>query len=398
MKILKSFIAGIILIPAILTACKNTEFAGEQQTPRFKAENGVYTNVNAEKTNKATLMFAGDMMISKNQAFAIKNGEYEYEYSFDYVSDIIKQSDFAAANLEALVSKSSPVRWEKFSIDTPKGAMANLNSSEAILAAVVKAGFDAVVTANNHMLDGGLAGVTETIDKLDEYGLLHTGTFKSADEDRYIIVDVNGIKIALLSYGTGSLNSMSELYSDDEMAVYINRYLKNPVKKNIADAKSAGADYVIVFMHWGIQNSDVIDGARTERAQFVADAGADYIVGSHPHVINRYDVITAKDGRKVPCMYSMGNFLSGMDEAENSRNRDTLILRLVLEKSGNTVTISEEGYIPCFILEEYGGRKYVIMPCGGEYGGIFNAETKLSRDRTAAALGGGISPVPRTAF
>jgi len=391
-RLFKTIIFLLVLLPALTTACRRT---AESETPRFKLENGVYANKNAEKTNKALLMFAGDLMISKNQAESIKKGEYEYIYSFDYVSDLFKRSDFAAANLESLVSKSSPVRWEQFSIETPKGKMANLNSSEAILEATVKAGFDAVVTANNHMLDGGIVGITETIDKIDEYGLLHTGTFKNKDEDRFIIVDVNGIKIALLSYGTGSLNSMSELYTDEEMAVYINRYLKNPVKQNIAEAKSAGADYVIVFMHWGLQNSTVIDDSRAERAQFIADAGADYIIGSHPHVVNRYEVITAEDGRKVPCMYSMGNFLSGMDEAENHLNRDTLILLLELEKTDSGVKIASEGYIPCYILEEYNGKKYVIMPClvKEEFGGIDTEETRASRERIKNALGSGIAEI-----
>ena len=344
----------------------------------------------AEKANRAVLMFAGDLMISYDMATAVADGSYDYMYSLDYVSRIFGQSDFAVANLETLISPSMPYRWEELSVITPQGSMPNCNSAPEYLEMVRKSGLDAVVTANNHCLDGGIVGITETIDNVREYGLLHTGTFKDADESRYIIVDINGIKIALHSYVTGSLNSMSELYTDEEMAIYINRYLKSAVKRDIKESKSRGAEYTVVFMHWGLQNSTELNEARLERAQYIADMGADYIVGAHPHVINAYDRITASDGRVVPCVYSMGNFLSGMDQVPNSMNRDTLIWRLEIEKRSDGVVISDESYIPCFILDEYEGKKYIVMPCGEEYGGIHSEETVKSRERITATLGGEI--------
>jgi len=398
--LLKTFFA-ISLTVIISTACSGNGSSGvsrepseplfEISQPRFTLSDGVYTNKKAQKTNRAILMFAGDLMMSYDQARDIAKGSYDYITSFDRVSGIFAQSDFAAANLETLISHSAPYRWDVNNIDTPQGKMPNCNSSPTFLGAVKRAGFDAVVTANNHCLDAGFQGIFETIDNLERYKLLHTGTFKDKDDDRFIIIDVNGIKIALLSYGTGTLNSMVDLYTDEQMAPHINRYEEDAVERDIAAAKARGAEYIIVFMHWGGQNSTELNSSRLKRALQIAEAGADYIAGAHPHVINPYDIITTSDGREVPCMYSMGNFLSGMDEVKGHLNRDSLILRIELEKSDGGVTLAEDSYIPCYIRTKHKEDKYVIVPCGEEYGGIDTKGTATSRIRTKELLGEKIS-------
>ena len=367
------------------------------------------------KTNKITgepvgertavCMFTGDLMCLAGQQYdAGRTGKYDFYPSFKYVDPILKSADLVCGNLETLLSESNPItRVQKYENEQPQ-----CNGPESYLNALKKAGFDMLVTANNHTCDWGPTGITETKRHLDDAGFANAGTHyninvkkpdtaKSGSStgnemlndqagERYSIFEANGIKIAILSY-THLMNQRAKMTSA-EMKTMVHLFDRDTVEKDIADAKEAGAEFVAVYLHFGSENVEDINSTQSKDAQFVAEAGADLIIGSHPHCLQKCAYLKTSDKRKVLCMYSMGNFVSSM---ARDINNDTIILRVEITKTIKRkkieVTMTDASYIPCKVLAR-DGRSFVVMPTNkGLNGGLSYTSLKEAHDRIAAVLG-----------
>lgn len=235
------------------------------------------------------------------------SGTWDFRESFQYVRQILRRGDLTIGNLETMVSQSSPLGMQILRLeDKPY-----LNAPASFLDAVKYAGYDLLTMANNHNVDTGLRGIYETLQNVEDWGFMHTGLFGSEEDDRYIIVEVNGIKIGIVSY-SAFYNDKDGNLTESGQDVLLNRYGKDKARADIRAAKKAGAEFVIAFIHWGAENTHAITHNQEQYARNLARAGADYIVGSHPHALQRYDIITTSSGREVPVIYSMGNFLSSM--------------------------------------------------------------------------------------
>ena len=362
--------------------------------PRFKLQDGIYTNPSSTlQQNRATLMLVGDIMcLSQQQRHAMANGAFNFNSSFDYVKPVLEKADFVAGNLETMISQTSPYKWEHSRVFAPKGITTNCNAPATFLDAIRYAGFDAVLTSNNHCLDTGIKGLKETLENINRYKLMNTGIFSDSKDTRHLLIDINGIKVALLSYTGTIFNSWESTITQEECDVHVNAYSAEKVKADIGLAKSRGAEYIITYIHWGPINTSVVKPNQVRRAQELADAGVDYIIGSHPHVLMKYDVLKSKDGRNVPIVYSMGNFLSSMDQVDDKLNRDSIILSIGLAKDENGVRLENEEYIPCFTCSTLRGKRYVIMPCSCDInGGYTSANIARSRQRTKKAIGNKIN-------
>ena len=270
-------------------------------------------------------------------------GTWDFRESFQYVRQILRRGDLVIGNLETMVSQSSPLGMQIHRLeDKPY-----LNAPASYLDALKYAGYDLLTMANNHNVDTGLRGIYETLRNVDDWGFMHTGLFSSESDDRYIIVEVNGIRIGMVSY-SAFYNDKDSNLTESGQDVLLNRYASDKAKADIRAARKAGAEFVIAFIHWGAENTHDTTWNQEQYACTLARAGADYIVGSHPHALQRYDIIETSDGREVPVIYSMGNFLSNM---QRDINNDTIILQLNLqrEKSGGVVVESHRIY-PCTVL------------------------------------------------
>jgi poly-gamma-glutamate synthesis protein (capsule biosynthesis protein) len=348
---------------------------------------GIDSGPQAKKTDKAVLMFAGDLMCSyEMQKSAMIGDAFAFNAGFNYVKPILELSDLAIGALETVISQTAPYMYEQAMIMSPGGMQYNCNAPAAFLDALAYAGFGVVVTANNHNLDAGLQGIAETLDNLDSCHLPNTGMFRQNMDSRFLLFDINGINIAILSYAT-AFNTFDGLYNKQALDICINKYGQNKARADIAAAKMAGADFIIVFIHWGKQNSVTVTNNQYLYGQELADAGADYIVGGHPHVLNPYDVLHTADGRNVPVIYSLGNFFTDMNEVAYI-NSDAVIWRLELEKSADGVRIADEGYIPCYIFQNFEGQRCVTVPCDSvlaNMGAI--SELNDARERIRRSLG-----------
>ena len=277
-------------------------------------------------------------------------GTWNFSDSFVYAREILRRGDLVIGNLETMVSQSSPLGMQIHRLeDKPY-----LNAPASYLDALKYAGYDLLTMANNHNVDTGLRGIYETLRNVDDWGFMHTGLFSSESDDRYIIVEVNGIRIGMVSY-SAFYNDKDSNLTESGQDVLLNRYASDKAKADIRAARKAGAEFVIAFIHWGAENTHDTTWNQEQYARTLARAGADYIVGSHPHALQRYDIIETSDGREVPVIYSMGNFLSNM---QRDINNDTIILQLNLqrEKSGDVVVESHRIY-PCTVLHSAAVKK-----------------------------------------
>jgi poly-gamma-glutamate synthesis protein (capsule biosynthesis protein) len=194
-----------------------------------------------------------------------------------------------------------------------------------VLPALVDVGYDACTTASNHTIDEGYAGVKRTLDDLDAAGLRHTGSARSAAEAKrpVIITTANGVRVALLAYSFG-FNGLSRPAGKPWLANLSNLH---DILAAAHRAKRAGADIVVLSMHWGVEyNLQATPEQISEAHQLLASPDIDLILGDHPHVVEPAQRI---NGKWV--VYSMGNQIS--------RHEDPVL-------------VSREGAMPMFTFTE----------------------------------------------
>ncbi len=325
----------------------------------------------AEK--RAVMMFTGDLMCTaKQQRSAAKCG-FDFHDTFRQLRDIISNADFSAGVLETVCCDTRPYEYEQLRLDS---GSPNCNSPTSFVAAVASAGFSAMITANNHNCDCGMDGLYSTADAIKRCGMKNIGTLG----DNPVMVNVNGIKTAIIActmISNGTEGSLG-LAGVNPNGAYSREYFTELVNS----ARSMGAEYIVAFIHWGAMNTPRVRKHQLDEAQFIADAGADLIVGSHPHLIQRFSWLRSADGRRVPCAYSLGNMLSAMSEIDG--NRDGAVLRAELRRENGAI-LTRVSYIPCMTEDRSWG--YEIVPVFPPH----DKESAASFERTKTVLGTGIN-------
>ena len=337
-------------------------------------------NLKTEETKKedkseVKILAMGDMIfhqpIVKNYR---SNDTYDFTPIFANISADINEADLALANFEGSVNSNRKLSGFPL-FNFPKETIYSLKN----------VGFDALSTANNHALDTGLDGIGETISHIKESGMKNFGTL-TEDGDKGIIIEKNGIKIGLISF-TDTLNGMDSLMRGKEYSV---NTFDQDVKSDIQNLKD-NSDLVIVYPHWGNEYQLVPNERQILLKEMLQDAGADIILGSHPHVLQRYEV-EDKNDKKYFTIYSMGNALSNQ-RVENLKKSgvDTgAIIKLVIEKdniSGET-KLKEYGVYPTYVNRYYANGKLNydlvkledLLP-GGRLDGVTTKELKAKADK-----------------
>ena len=359
----------------------------------YSENEGCYVQSKPGQEGAAVIMMVGDMMCGKTQSDAQWDPEVGWNYndSYEYVRKVTKDSDLAVGNLETLLAAGWPYMSDEAYIENKN----NCNSPSRYLDAVKYGGIDAVVMSNNHNCDGGTRALAETIEQVDRYNFIRTGVYKDASEKRFFITKVNGIKVGFLSYNSPKtgFNFKDADWSKEEKDTMLNIFNEEKIKKDVKDLRDAGAEYVIVYMHWGIKNFKNPTDDQIREATQAANAGVDYIVGSNPHVLQRFDILTTEDGRKVPCAYSIGNFQSIMKQVEG--NRDSVLLRVTLKKGANgKVVLADNKYVPFYTYTNIEGCRWAPVPLIMNYDfGIKRVKRKESRDRIFRSMGDKIKSI-----
>lgn len=346
---------------------------------------GFWKSPQATKNNSAVITMAGDMMCSATQMrkqYSEAEG-WNFNQSFKYVKQVFESSDLAIGNVETLLASSWPYMIDEAWIDNKN----NCNAPARYLDAVKYAGFDLIAMANNHNCDGGVRALLDTIDQVEKYKFIMTGVFKKDDDPRYVIVDVNGIKVGIVSYMTAetTFNGKDKTWTDEEKQRHLNVFKYEEAARDITLCKKAGAEFVIAYMHWGNKNYRNITEGQRKRALEISNAGADLIIGSNPHLVQIYDEIKSKDGRNVPCYYSIGNFQATMNQVDG--NRESVIVKIELQKSkSGKVVIKANEAIPCYCYTRIDDALWCTVPLPKEYNE--SPKSGISRIRNVnAALG-----------
>ena len=292
--------------------------------------------VTGEKTSDATLTFTGDIMCHSyqyNEAYDASTGTYDFSHNFTDMKKYFDEADLVVGNLETVFAGA----------DVGISDYPCFNSPDAFADAIADAGFDVLTTANNHSMDKRMDGVLRTLDVLDERGIDHIGTYRSAEERENILIrDVNGIKIAFLSYTYGT-NGIPVPES----------WLVNPldeelIKSDIARAKALEPDMIVVLPHMGNEYEEYVRDTFKNWAHMMLEAGADIVVASHPHVLQPMETVELADDdggtRTGFIMYSMGNFISS--QTTPPRNA-SILLNIDIEKTWQGETyIKEVSFVP----------------------------------------------------
>ncbi len=323
---------------------------------------------------KAVLMFTGDLMCAVNHQRACASRQFDFHDSFSPVRKILAEADFAAGVLETTCYDPAPYEFEQLRLDS--GAP-NCNSPSSFLTAVAGAGFDMLVTANNHSCDTGYEGLTATVESVKQLGMYNLGSLG----DNPVFRDINGIRVAFIAFtmiSNGHERNIPEI-TPDTRAEYSREYFQRMYDL----ARGGGAEYVVAYQHWGSMNSKTVKEKQIKEAQFMALCGVDLIVGSHPHMIQEFTYVKTPRGRLVPCAYSLGNFISS--QAELNENRDSAILRVELYRAGEDIE-ADISYIPCMSANsDCGVTVYPISNC-------FNDASRRAFTRIKETMGGEIQP------
>ena len=309
------FIKGIILLTIVLSllpSCKQGK----------KTEGAsIVTPQEEAKADTLRLVFAGDIMTHGPQIKAADRGHGTYDFtpSFELVRPMIERADLALANLETTFG------------GTPYRGYPMFSSPSSLGSALKEAGFDVLTTANNHSCDRGHYGVVNTIDVLDSLGIRTTGSYRTRAERSQrtpLIIDVRGIKLAVLAYtyGTNGLPIPQPALVDT-----INL---EQISDDLRRADSLGADYKIVQIHWGNEYEKHPNKRQRDLAAVLARQGVGAVIGSHPHVVQDSEWIEEEGAKmKTFVIYSLGNFISNQTSPAATRGGMLLSLELIRERS-----------------------------------------------------------------
>lgn len=257
-----------------------------------------------------TLIFAGDIMLDDGPGRLIEQGGDPLQP----FSAILKDADYRIANLECPIAEGGSEFANK---------IYSFRAKPSTLP-VLQGRFDAVSLANNHSGDYGQSAFLETLHHLDQAGIARFGGGRNlAEAHQPLWINRKGLKIAVLGYNEFKPRSFEAgaewpgvAWSEDDQVI-----------DDIRAAKSAGADLIIPFMHWGWEKETRPGERQRTLARRMIDEGAALVVGGHPHVTQGAEVYKGK-----PIIYSLGNFVFDGFDYDNAKRG--WLLRLKLDRSG----------------------------------------------------------------
>ena len=313
---------------------------------------------------------------------------YDFTFAYENLRDFYAGYDVNWLNQETLVNDAfEPSGYPLFS--TPTG----------ITDALYDIGFRVFSTSNNHSYDKGAQGIESSMahwasmpDDVVTAGFYPLTEEAEAQSDGLSYQTVNGITIGYLSY-TEYTNGIPTPSDAEHGVVYLDD--TDTISAQMAEMRP-NCDVLVVSCHWGVEGSHDVTEAQRQKAQWLADQGADLIIGTHPHVTQTAEWLTAADGRPVFVAYSLGNFISAQSSPDNMIGA---ILSVSFEKTiqpdgSSTTVVKEPQLIPTVTQYENGYadiRVYLFRDYTDELGAA-HGNFALSRDYIQQVLETSIDP------
>ncbi|MEM6294696.1 MAG: CapA family protein [Myxococcota bacterium] len=323
-----------------------------------------------------TIAAVGDIMGHRE----IQRQAYKTDEGFGAVwaniADLLAAADVTYGNLEAPTAPGLGRDHEahddpgrRFD-NTVYSGYARFNIHPSILDDLVRAGFDVVSTANNHSLDRDAEGIDRSLDQLRKRTLKHTGTrYQNSDDAFHTVTTAGDLRIAWVActkhtnFGKDELGQVLHCFEPTDPVRKLVRRLKK--RKNI--------DAIIVTPHWGKEYNHDPSERQQKFAQRWLDAGATAIIGSHPHVIQPWEIRETEDGRQGFVFYSLGNFFS---HQRTLNRRSTVLLYVGLAKTEAGVRVVGARYVPLHVRME-GNKNAFFVEAIDRVGGHDDARALL---------------------
>lgn len=268
--------------------------------------------------SQITLLFGGDILLSDHVLSAYgQAGGIEGILDQGFLK-VIDEADLFIANQEFPFSDRGTAAEDKqFTF--------RLSPEKVHIFQEMK--LDLVSLANNHALDFGRDALMDTIETLDQAGISHIGAGENLEQAKnFVIKEINGIKVGFL--GATRVIPVPEWAATQQRGGMLSTYDPSVLLSSISELRSQ-CDYLVVYVHWGIERAETPESYQRTLGQQYIDAGADLVVGSHPHVLQGIEYYKGK-----PIIYSLGNFIFG------SSIPKTALLQVVLEKGQNDLDLT----------------------------------------------------------
>ncbi|MBR2406028.1 MAG: CapA family protein [Clostridia bacterium] len=386
----------------------------------------------------ATVGNSGDILIHTPvlRSAKVSSGVYDFEPMFQYLKPYVSALDYSAINLEFGIGKGESDYYQ---------AEMYFRVPPSLIDTVTGTGYDLGLCANNHVTNG--SSLSLTANTYVERNLDFIGLRASSADKRYLVKDVNGIKLGFVNYTYGAqtgTTGMVNYFSTKALDAFY-----ADMQQQMENMKSEGAEAIIVYLHWGNEYETKPNAYQTQMANKLCEMGVDVIVGGHPHKIQPLELITAENGNQTVCLYSMGNILSNQtiesmyggssktssgsdwqlggqcqyrdvksrykdthygehhyDCNDNGHTEDGLVFEYTFSKyEDGTVILTGVDVLPtwCYMTGSGNSRKYTIVPldksCESEWQTKFGvAEVDMlyaqrSYERTMALVGEGITAI-----
>ena len=321
-----------------------------------------------------TLSAIGDLLLHQSviDGGLQEDGSYRYDHVFADTRELLAGADYTLANYEGTLA------------GPPYSGYPQFGGPDAIAAAMRDAGIDLAVTANNHCLDRRLAGVVRTPQVFSEAGLATVGTRSKPEDPTFVLTDVGGVQVGITAWtwetiGTPTQRAINGIPLPREAEPLIDSFNPSRAERyagdlenmalRVAEMRGAGAECVVFVPHWGEEYVGVSNTRQRDMAQFLSDAGVDVIFGMHPHVLQEAELLHSEEtGRDTLVFYSLGGFLSNMDQGTHGTNGhalDAIIASATVARaSDGTVRVVSGGYVGTTIVREKRNGKIIhrVLP------------------------------------
>lgn len=363
----KIFILAVVLLLA--WEVKNIYFnkthvdETERETTIADKEETTTANQDSNKSNlsdgtKVTLVATGDNFMHESVIESGKqaDGTYNYDYIFKGISKYIDAADISILNQASVIGGNS----------LGISGYPTFNSPEEICDAVLKAKFNVVLMASNRVNSMGTEAIKNCINiwnqKASSIQVMGINKDKEDADNNIKIIETNGVKIAMLNYtyGLNTKLSTDDLYLVDFLCA-VNEstgeisesILSSKVLNDIKIAKEK-ADFVVVFPCWGDEYEYVANDIQKKFADEMVEAGANLIIGTHPHYLQNVEWIESSNGNKGLCYYSLGNLISSQNYAGTMLGGLAKV-NLVVENGEVKISNEGTGLVPIVTQYTYSG-------------------------------------------
>ena len=335
------YLLGVLSISGIIFSCIYFLTASDK-------EGGTSKKDSDSSVRTARVVANGDILIHDALYYTAKkeDGSYDFNPFFEYVKPWIEGADLAIGDFEGTISDRSPL-----------GGYPLFNAPVQIADTMKDVGYDVVDLAHNHILDTGLYGLKYTDKVFKERGLDTIGVHadKNRSEDKILIKEVNGIKIAILAYAYG-YNGMDANLTAEDRTNHLSDLDEEKMKEEIQRAEKE-ADVTLVMPQMGVEYK--LEPTEEQKALYhkMIEWGADVVFGGHPHVIEPAETVE-KDGDKKFIIYSMGNFVSNqrMERMENKWPERGLLMDVTFEKANDKTTVKTVKAHPTLVYSKLNGK------------------------------------------